>query len=99
MPRGFALGSVSGIVGMPVEEEKRTVMGVEGEEKCGAVVRVEAVGVGVKTPVRRRPFAWAGRYPACGPPAAAWRVETRLLAVSLSFSLVERGMLSICPMK
>lgn len=58
-PRGFALGSVSGISGMPVEEEKRTVMGVEGELKCGAVVMDAAVGVGVKVPLRRWPRAWA----------------------------------------
>jgi hypothetical protein len=46
--------------GRPVEEEKRRVMGVvEGWVKCGALERVEAVGVGVKTPVRRWPLAWA----------------------------------------
>lgn len=33
MPRGFALGSVSGILGRPVEEEKRTVIDVEGALK------------------------------------------------------------------
>lgn len=59
-PRGWALGSVSGIWGRPVEEEKRRVRGVEGWVKCGAVVRVEARGVGVKVPVRRVPRAWAG---------------------------------------
>jgi hypothetical protein len=42
-----------------VEEEKRTVIGVEAWLKCGAVVRVEAVVLGVKVPVRRWPFAWA----------------------------------------
>lgn len=57
MPRGLALGSVSGMAGRPVEEEKRTVMGVEGEVKCGADVRLAAAGVGVKVPVRRWPFA------------------------------------------
>lgn len=59
IPRGLALGSVSGMVGRPVEEEKRTVIGVEGDVKWGAEVRVEAVGVGVKVPVRRWPLAWA----------------------------------------
>lgn len=39
MPRGFALGSVSGISGMPVELEKRTVIGVERLLKCGAEER------------------------------------------------------------
>lgn len=34
-------------------------MGVEGEVKCGAEEREEAVEVGVKVPVRRWPFAWA----------------------------------------
>jgi hypothetical protein len=29
-PRGFAFGSVSGIEGIPVEEEYRIVIGVEG---------------------------------------------------------------------
>jgi hypothetical protein len=28
--------------------------------KCGAVVSVEAGALGVKVPVRRWPFAWAG---------------------------------------
>jgi len=60
MPRGLALGSVSGMVGKPVEEEKRRVREVLGEVKCGAVVRVAALGVGIKEPVRRWPFAWAG---------------------------------------
>ena len=60
MPRGEALGSVSGITGMPVDSEKRTVKGVEGKVKCGAVDKVEASGVGVKVPVRRTPLAWAG---------------------------------------
>lgn len=41
-----------------MEEEKRTVMGV-GEVKWGAEVRVEALGEGVKVPVRRWPLAWA----------------------------------------
>ena len=59
-PRGLALGSVSGIWGRPVEEEKRARMGVEGRVKCGALERVEARGVGVKVPRRRRPLAWAG---------------------------------------
>lgn len=53
MPRGLAVGEVSGIVGSPVEEEKRMVRGVEGAVKCGALERVDAVGVGVKVPVRR----------------------------------------------
>lgn len=58
-PRGLALGSVSEILGRPVEEEKRASTGVEGRVKCGALERVEAWGVGVKVPRRRRPLAWA----------------------------------------
>lgn len=59
MPRGSPLGSVSGICGRPVEFEKRTVMGVEGLLKCGAVERDAAVEVGVNVPFRRRPLPWA----------------------------------------
>ena len=33
IPRGLEVGSVSGMVGRPVEEEKRIVRGVEGEVK------------------------------------------------------------------
>lgn len=58
-PRGLDCASVSGMEGRPVEEEKRRVRGVLGWLKCGAVVRVEAVDVGWKVPVRRWPFAWA----------------------------------------
>lgn len=58
-PRGLALGLVSGIWGMPVEEEKRAVMGVEVALKWWAFVRVDALEVGVKVPVRRWPRAWA----------------------------------------
>lgn len=53
IPRGLAEASVSGIDGRPVEEEKRTVMGVDGMLKCGALDRADAVLVGVKVPVRR----------------------------------------------
>lgn len=59
MPRGLPFGSVSASWGVPVDEEKRMVRGVEGRLKCGAEERVEAVGEGVKVPVRRWPFAWA----------------------------------------
>jgi len=45
-----------------VEEEKRTVIGVEGALKCGAEDRLEAVDVGEKVPVSRWPFAWAYRF-------------------------------------
>jgi hypothetical protein len=54
------LASVSGICGRPVEEEKRTVMGVEEMLRCGALERVAALSVGVKMPLRRWPLACAG---------------------------------------
>jgi hypothetical protein len=44
---------------MPVEEEKRAVMGVEVALKWWALVSLEAAEVGVKVPVRRWPRAWA----------------------------------------
>lgn len=47
------------MTGIPVEEEKRAVKGVEEALKWGAEERVEARGVGVNVPFRRRPFAWA----------------------------------------
>ena len=67
MPRGLEVGSVSGMVGRPVEEEKRIVRVVEGEVKWGAFERVEARDEGVKLPVRRIPFAWRGRKPGWEP--------------------------------
>jgi hypothetical protein len=60
MPLGSALESVSGMLGIPVLLEKRIVRGVDGDEKCGAVERVDASVVGVKVPVRMAPFACAG---------------------------------------
>jgi hypothetical protein len=59
MPRGFPFGSVSGSCGVPVDDEKRTVIGVDDALKCGADVRSVAAAVGVKVPVRRCPFACA----------------------------------------
>lgn len=60
IPRGSALSSVSGMLGIPVLFEKRTQTGVEGWLKCGAVESLAASGVGVKTPLRISPLAWAG---------------------------------------
>lgn len=66
MPRGLPLGSVSGSLGVPVDEEKRTVMADEGALKCGAELRSEAAAEGVKVPVRRWPLACAMRlYQRC----------------------------------
>jgi hypothetical protein len=48
------------MAGRPVEVEKRARRGVVGSVKCGALLRRPADGVGVKVPVRRWPFAWAG---------------------------------------
>jgi len=42
-----------------VDEEKRTVIGVDGVVKCGADVRLAASVEGVKVPVSRCPFACA----------------------------------------
>lgn len=92
-PRGLDVGSVSGITGSPVEEEKRRVMGVEGEEKCGAEERREARGVGVKVPVRRRPFAWAGRKDWELGGWAERRVERREVEVERVRGSGERGIL------
>ena len=36
IPRGFAVGLLSGIIGTPVELENRTVTFVDGRVKCGA---------------------------------------------------------------
>ena len=55
----MAFASVSGICGKPVEEEKRTVIGVVEVFKWGALLRADAECVGTKTPLRRCPLAWA----------------------------------------
>lgn len=57
MPRGLESLSLSGMLGMPVELEKRTMIGVEGKLKCGALERDAAVAVGVNVPFVRRPWA------------------------------------------
>ena len=59
IPRGSALGSLSGIWGIPVLLLKRTETGVDGAWKCGALESFAASEVGVKVPVRRTPFACA----------------------------------------
>lgn len=61
IPRGEALGSLSGIVGNPVELEKRTVMGVVGLLKWGARESFPASAEGVNVPVVKIPFPWAAR--------------------------------------
>lgn len=112
MPRGFASPAVSGIFGMPVELEKRTVIAVELLLKCGAELSVPASDVGVNVPLSRMPLAWAARGSVCharlkekkkknrpgrkpgGVEKAPLRVCTRLFAVSLVFSLVDRGILN-----
>jgi hypothetical protein len=47
------------MLGIPVELEKRTVIGVEEAVKWGALESSPAFGLGVKVPLRRMPFAWA----------------------------------------
>lgn len=48
------------MAGRPVELEKRARRGVLGRLKWGAELSLAASLVGVKVPVRRWPFAWAG---------------------------------------
>lgn len=81
---------MSGIVGRPVEEEKRIVRGVEGRVKWGAFEREGARGEGWKVPVRRMPFAWRGRKPGWGP-EIWWMVETRAWLVWRVRGSVGRG--------
>lgn len=49
-PRGLAFGEVSGILGRPLELEKRTRTGVTVAAKCGAFDRVAASDVEVNVP-------------------------------------------------
>lgn len=63
-PWGVAEGEVSGMVGRPVELEKRARMGMGGEEeeeegfwKWGAVEREDASAEGVNVPFMRWPLA------------------------------------------
>lgn len=51
MPRGSAFGSVSGMLGIPVEFEKRTRTGVDAEVKWGAMDSSLALGVGMNVPL------------------------------------------------
>ena len=62
MPRGLALGSVSGMLGIPVELEKRTQMGVVGLLKWGAVESFAASGEAVKVPPTIMPLACAVKF-------------------------------------
>src|SRR5207249_3117412 len=72
IPRGpDRCGSLSGIVGTPVESEKRTVTGVDGLPAWGARVSVAAAGDGVNVPEHINPLAWAGRKPGCSPDSAS----------------------------
>jgi hypothetical protein len=66
-PRGFALGSLSGTSGTPVELEKRTVTGEDTRFRCGARVTDCAPGEGVNFPASIIPLACAGRKPGCSP--------------------------------
>lgn len=61
IPRGSAFPSVSGMLGIPVELEKRTQTGVEGLLKCGAVESLAASADGMNVPLRSSPLAWAVR--------------------------------------
>ncbi len=50
-------GSLSPIVGIPAEIEKRTVTGVDGLTACGALVSFAAPAAGVKVPEYITPLA------------------------------------------
>jgi hypothetical protein len=67
IPRGPAFGSLSGITGIPVEFENRTVTCVDSRVKCGAFEIFPASAVGVNVPLSSTPFACAGRNPECTP--------------------------------
>jgi hypothetical protein len=54
---------LSGIAGIPAKSEKRTVTGVDARCTCGARVSDAASADGVNVPLRRIPFACAGRNP------------------------------------
>src|ERR1700694_4766961 len=91
-PRGFAFGSLSGMVGRPVESENRAVTVVESRVRCGARDKDAASEEGVKVPVSKTPLAWAGRKPGCRPNIASnW--ASRSLASWISFSSDGRGIL------
>ena len=81
---------MSEICGSPVELLKRTIRGVVGWLKCGALERDAAVAVGVKVPVRRRPCAWLAREPGWMP-KAEWRALRRSLLSSSCLGSVGRG--------
>jgi hypothetical protein len=63
MPWGAALGWASGICGLPVPSEKRTVTGTGPPCRWAALLIDFAVGAGVNVPVATMPFAWAKRKP------------------------------------
>src|SRR5277367_5219207 len=90
-PRGFALGSLSGISGTPVEFEKRIVTGVDALFMCAARVRVAATDEGVKVPVSMAPLAWAGRKPGWSPKIVSKAWTMSLLSARI-FSSVGSGM-------
>jgi hypothetical protein len=56
-PRGSASAVLSGMLGIPVELEKRTQTGVLAAVKCGALDSLDASAVGVKLPARSAPLA------------------------------------------
>src|SRR5579871_2486836 len=89
MPRGLALGSLSGIAGTPPALEKRTEIVVEDLCACGARVSAAASLDGVNVPPRRMPFAWAGRKPGWGPLRSSNALRARSATAALGFGLAE----------
>src|SRR6478672_13247164 len=68
MPRGLALGSVSGIAGTPAKSEKRTVIGtVVPDWRCGALLSAAAPALGVNLPSNTIPLACTARLSVCLP--------------------------------
>jgi hypothetical protein len=61
IPRGAALGAVSGISGTPVPSENRTVTGTAPPFRWAALLVAFAPGAGVKVPVQTIPLACAKR--------------------------------------
>ena len=88
LPCGLAFGSASGMVGTPVEFEKRTVTGT-GLIKCGALLRLRAFGEGVNVPVAMTPLAWLARKPACGPPEVLFSASTSAAGKGLGSSCAQ----------
>src|SRR6476646_12050561 len=61
IPRGLAIGSLSGILGTPLKSEKRTVILLLGPCRCVALVISLAWRSGVNSPWKITPLAYTAR--------------------------------------